>query len=203
MKRLALITVCAMLVAGPAVAETRNLRGFDAVGVQDQIRVEIEVGGAYSVEVTGRDAARVLTEVEGGALKIRQRNRPWFGSNRLDATVRVTMPELESVAAARGAELTATGVEAINFEIAAAMGAQVQVSGTCRTLDVAAAMGAVVRAEALVCETADVAAAMGGTARVYASESYEGAASMGGTINISGEGASRGHSTAMGGTIND
>ncbi len=203
MNRLVLAAICMAVLVTPAGAETRDVRGFDAVAVSDQIRVEIVVGGDYSVSVTGRDAARVSTEVEDGALKIRQRNRPWFGSNRLDATVRITMPELESVAAARGAELSATGVSAISFEIAAAMGAEVRVSGTCRSLDAAAAMGATVRADELRCETADVAASMGGSAQVYASQSYEGAASMGGTINISGEGASRGHSTAMGGTIND
>lgn len=203
MRQLVLAVVCAGVLAAPAVAETRNLRGFDAVAASDQIKVEITVGGDYSVTVTGRDADRVLTEVEDGALKIRQRNRRWFGSNDLDATVRISMPELESVAAARGAELTATGVEAITFEIAAAMGAEVRVSGTCRTLDAAAAMGATVHASELRCETVDVAASMGGTAEVYASRSYDGAASMGGTISVSGDGASSGHSTAMGGTIND
>ncbi|HYD87490.1 MAG TPA: DUF2807 domain-containing protein [Vitreimonas sp.] len=203
MKRLAVTAVLAMLMAGPAMAETRNHRGFDSVGAQDQIRVEITVGGEYAVDVSGRDAERVLTEVEGGTLKIRQRNRPWFGSRHLDATVRISMPELESVAAARGAELTATGVDAQHFEIAAAMGAEVRVRGTCSSLDAAAAMGAVIRADELLCQTADVAAAMGGDARVYASQSYEGAASMGGTINVAGEGADRGSSTAMGGSIND
>ena len=203
MKRLLITAALAVLLVSPASAETRNLRGFDAVGASDQTRVEITVGGDYSVEVVGRDAGRVLTEVDDGTLTIRQRNRPWFGSNHLDATVRIRMPELESVAAARGVELTATGVDAISFEIAAAMGAEVRVSGTCRTLEAAAAMGATIRADDLLCETADVAASMGGTAQVYASQTYEGAASMGGTINISGDGASRGESTAMGGTIND
>lgn len=203
MKRFVAATAVALLMAVPASAETRHLRGFDVVGVSDQIRVEITVGGDYAIEVTGRDAARVLTEVEDGTLKIRQRNRPWFGSRHLDANVRITMPELESVAAARGAELTATGVNAVAFEIAAAMGAEVRVSGTCRSLEAAAAMGATIEASALLCETADVAASMGGTAEVYASQTYEGAASMGGTIDISGDGASRGQSTAMGGTINN
>ncbi|MBC7770564.1 MAG: DUF2807 domain-containing protein [Phycisphaerales bacterium] len=203
MKRLVVTTILAMLLAAPASAETRNLRGFDSVAASDQIRVEIVVGGNYAVDVTGPDAERVLTEVEDGTLKIRQRNRPWFGNHGLDATVRISMPELESLAAARGVELTATGIDAEAFEIAAAMGAEVRVSGSCRSLDAAAAMGAVIRADELRCETADVAASMGGEARVYASVTYEGAASMGGSINISGDGASRGHSTAMGGTIND
>lgn len=203
MKRFVATTAIALMLALPAAAETRNLSGFDSVGAQDQIEVIIAVGAPYAVEVTGRDAARVLTEVEDGTLKIRQRNRPWFGSQNLDATVRISMPELESLAAARGAEVSATGVSAQHFEVAAAMGAEVRVSGTCRSLDAAAAMGGSIRADQLICETADVAAAMGGDARVYASQTYEGAASMGGTINVSGDGASRGSSTAMGGTIND
>jgi len=203
MNRLVATTVIAMLLVAPAAAETRSHSGFDSVGAQDQITVIITVGGEYSVDVSGPDAERVLTEVEDGTLKIRQRSRSWFGNHNLDATVRISMPELESVAAARGVELTASGVNAQHFEIAAAMGAEVRVTGTCRSLDAAAAMGAVIRADELLCETAEVAAAMGGDARVYASQTYEGAASMGGSINVSGDGASRGNSTAMGGTIND
>lgn len=192
-----------LMLSATAHAETRSLSGFDSVGASDQLRVEIVVGGDYAVEVTGADADRVVTEVDGGTLKIRQRNRPWFGSRQLDATVRVSMPELEELAGARGVEIIATGVEANAFDVAAAMGAVVRVSGTCRALDAAAAMGGDIRAEGLQCETADVAAAMGGTAHVFASQSYEGSASMGGTINVAGNGASHGRSTAMGGTIND
>jgi hypothetical protein len=167
------------------------------------MRVEISVGGDYAVEVTGADADRVRTRVEDGALLIDQRNRPWFGSRHLNAVVRVSVPELESIAAARGVEVSARGVESERFDIAAAMGAEVRVSGTCGVLDATAAMGASIRADELQCRVADVSAAMGGSARVYASETYEGSASMGGSIDISGDGASRGRSTAMGGSIND
>lgn len=204
MNRLITPALAALLMVGAAAhAETRNLRGFDSVGASDQLRVEIVVGGDYAVEVTGADADQVRTEVEGDTLKIRQRNRPWFGSRRLDATVRVSMPELDGLAGARGAEIRASGVDAGSFDIAAAMGAVVRVDGACRALDASASMGGDIRAEGLQCETADVSAAMGGTAHVFVSQSYEGAASMGGTINVSGGGASQGRATAMGGSIND
>lgn len=189
--------------AGAAHAETRNLRGFDSIAAADQIRVEIVVGDAYAVEVTGSDASRVVTEVNGGTLEIRQRSRHWFGNQDLDAIVRVSLPELERISAARGVELVASGVAANHFSVSAAMGADVRISGACRALDASASMGGMIRADGLHCETADVSAAMGGEARVYASQTYEGSASMGGAISISGEGASRGRATAMGGTIND
>ncbi|MBN8608346.1 MAG: DUF2807 domain-containing protein [Caulobacterales bacterium] len=203
MRLMATAAVLALAMAASASAETRNLRGFNSIGASDQMRVEISVGGDYAVEVTGADADRVRTRVEDGALLIDQRNRPWFGSRHLNAVVRVSVPELESIAAARGVEVSARGVESERFDIAAAMGAEVRVSGTCGVLDATAAMGASIRADELQCRVADVSAAMGGSARVYASETYEGSASMGGSIDISGDGASRGRSTAMGGSIND
>jgi hypothetical protein len=203
MRLMATAAVVALVMAASASAETRNLRDFNSIGASDQMRVEISVGGEYAVEVTGADAARVRTRVEDGTLLIDQRNRPWFGSRHLNAVVRISVPELESIAAARGVEVNARGVDAERFDIAAAMGAEVRVSGTCGVLDAAAAMGASIRADELQCRTADVSAAMGGSARVYASETYEGSASMGGSIDISGDGASRGRSTAMGGSIND
>lgn len=203
MRLMATVAVVALVMATSASAETRDLRGFNSIGASDQMRVEISVGGEYAVEVTGADAARVRTRVEDGTLLIDQRNRPWFGSRHLNAVVRISVPELESIAAARGVEVNARGVDSERFDIAAAMGAEVRVSGTCGVLDAAAAMGASIRADELQCRTADVSAAMGGSARVYASETYEGSASMGGSIDISGDGASRGRSTAMGGSIND
>lgn len=203
MKRVVAVTALAALLAVPASAEMRSLSGFSAISVSDGIELEVTAGSPYAIEVTGADAARVLTEVEDGTLRIRQRNRSWFGRNDLDATVRVSLPELHALAASRGVEVNATGIEAEAFDLSAAMGADVRVSGACGALDASASMGAVIRAGDLHCRTADVSASMGADARVYASESYEGSASMGASINVDGDGANHGRATAMGGSIND
>lgn len=203
MKPVMALTALAAALAAPAAAEMRELRGFTEIVVSDGINLEVTAGSPYAVEVTGTDASRVETRVEGGVLRIRQRNRPWFGRSDLDADVRVSLPQLHGLAASRGVSASATGIEAETFDLAAAMGAEVRVAGSCGALDAAASMGAVIRAGELHCRTVDVAASMGADARVYASESYEGSASMGASINVDGDGASNGRATAMGGSIND
>ncbi|MBI3438153.1 MAG: DUF2807 domain-containing protein, partial [Proteobacteria bacterium] len=135
----------ALTIAAPASAEMRNLTGFTEVQAQDHIVVEVRIGPQYSVEVTGPEASRINTRIERGQLKISERNRPWFGPDRrVNALVRVTAPALSGLAAAKGATLSAFDVTADDMSLAAAMGGELRVNGTCRSVDVAAAMGGVV-----------------------------------------------------------
>ncbi|MBL8536295.1 MAG: DUF2807 domain-containing protein [Hyphomonadaceae bacterium] len=206
----------------PAVAETRALTGFDTVNASGNYRVEVAVGERFSVEVTGSDAARIRTVVDGDTLKIEPARRAWFGNPRYDALVRVTAPQLAGVAASRGMSMTAAGggacpsfdaVAAMGAELSvtdlqcgavdavAAMGAALTLAGSCEALDVSAAMGATVRARNLHCENADLSAAMGADVAAYATARYEASASMGGDISVAGGAQSDGNTAAMGGSI--
>jgi hypothetical protein len=189
-------------LAGAASAETRNVTGFTGVSAADRIRVEVSVGPAYRVEVTGADARRVSTRVDDGTLRIRRTNRSiWGGTPPIDATVRVTMPAIESLSSSMGADLNATGVNTRDVSLAAAMGGELSVAGACTTLDASVSMGGVIKAERLQCRDADVSASMGGEARIYASNRFEVSASMGGAVNVAGEGRAADVSLSMGGTL--
>jgi hypothetical protein len=223
MHRLIAPALLIAILAGPAAAETRALTGFDEVHASDKLRVEVTVGEAYAVEVDGADAGRVRTRIDGDELRISDARRPWIGSGRqLDAVVRVTMPEVRALAAARGAELRATlsgpcdqltavaamgatteveDLQCDSVEAAAAMGGTLRLAGTCRVLDATAAMGGNLRADRLQCETVDASAAMGGDVRAYASQSYDASAAMGGSVNVAGDASEREQSTAMGGSV--
>lgn len=221
--RTVFIAVAALVALSPqAFAETRNVRGFDSVGVEGNYRADVAVGSAYSVTVEGPDAARIRTRVEDGTLKVEPVSRPWFGNPRYNAVVHVTLPRLETIAAARGAEVTAIAggactdftaaaamgavlsvgsIECESVSATAAMGSQLTLAGTCGDLDVSAAMGADVSAEDLRCRTVDASASMGASLNAYASVSYDASASMGGDIDVSGEGGSGDRHASMGGSI--
>lgn len=203
--RVTLITTAALMaLASAAHAEPRNVSGFTGVSASDRIRVIVAVGEGYHVDVTGREADKVLTRVDNddNTLIIRRVRRPiWGGAPPIDATVRVTMPRLERLASSRGAELSASGVNTQSMSLAAAMGGELEVAGTCRALNAAASMGGVIDAEELRCETADVAASMGGEARVYASNRIDVAASMGGAVNLAGGGQVGDVALSMGGSL--
>ena len=193
--------IAAIFLAAPASAEMRELSGFRNVQAVDNIVVEVRLGPAFAVEVTGPQADRVITRVEGHALKISERNRPWFGPDRrVAALVRVTMPEVSGLAAARSANLTGFDIHARDISLAAAMGGELRVTGTCDGADVAAAMGGIVHAEGFQCARADISAAMGGEASVFASQTFQATAAMGGSVDIAG--GAHGDTTAvMGGEV--
>lgn len=203
MKKLLIVGVAAFALVGAANAETRNLTGFTSVNAADRIAVEITMGERHSVRVEGPDASKVQTRVENGdELRIRRTTRPWFGGTpRTNATVYITVPAIEGIAASRGASIEARDITATRMSIAAAMGGVVEITGTCTMLDAAAAMGAEVNATAFQCQTADVAASMGGTAQVFAARHMDAAASMGGAISNAGGATAGDDSTAMGGSV--
>lgn len=192
----------AILLVSPAAAEVRALSGFSGVAATDRIEVEVTTGAAFRVEVSGADAERVRTRVDGDVLRISRQGGNWFtGNRRLNAQVRVTLPAIDSLAASRGAEVRATEINSTDMSLAAAMGGEIRISGSCRSLDAAVSMGGAVRADDFQCEDADVAASMGGDARVFASRRFEAAASMGGAVNVAGGGQRGDVATSMGGSV--
>jgi len=201
MKYAAASVIAALAMAAPASGEMRNLTGFTSVQAQDNIVVEVRAGPQYAVEVTGPEANRIITRLDGSQLKISERNRPWFGRDRrINALIRVTAPNVSGLAAAKGATLNAFDITADDMSLAAAMGGELRVTGTCHAVDVAAAMGGIVRAQDFHCVTADISAAMGGEARVFATRTFDATAAMGGMVNIAG--GAHGDTTAvMGGQV--
>jgi hypothetical protein len=210
-------------LATPALAQPRDLSGFDTVAAEGRFRVEIAVGPEYQVVTEGPDAARISTRLDGDTLEIKPARRSWFGGNpRYDALVRVTLPRLEGVSAARGAVVNATvggecsefeaasamgaaltvaGIQCVSVDAAAAMGATLHLDGACETLDVSAAMGASVNAANLRCGVVDASAAMGGDVDAHATASYDASAAMGGDVQIAGAARAGDLSTAMGGSV--
>lgn len=203
LRHLAVPAILALALVSSAAAETRSLAGFDSVNAEDRLDVEVVVGPAFSVQIEGRDAGRVRTFVRDHQLHILQANRPWFGETpRLDARVRVTMPDIAGLSAARGALVNAADVRVEDMSLSAAMGGEVTITGACANLDVAVSMGGVIHAGDFHCSTADAAASMGGEARIYADRSLDASASMGGVVNVAGSPPTTDVSTSMGGEVN-
>ncbi|MBY0564564.1 MAG: DUF2807 domain-containing protein [Hyphomonadaceae bacterium] len=222
MRTLVISSLIMGLLVTPAAADERALSGFDSIVVSGNFRTQVSTADAFSVRVEGPDAQRIRTRVDGDTLRIDPVRRPWFGSPHFDATVTIAMPRLVSIAATRGAEVTANATGECNtFDATAAMGAQMEVSGlncsavdataamganlalegACERLDATAAMGGAVRAAGLHCRVADASAAMGGSIEAFASESYDASAAMGGDIDLKGGPTTGERSAVMGGSV--
>lgn len=204
MRVLLIAGVALVALSSVAGAEVRNLTGFNSINTSDRIAVEVRQGDAYRVEVLGSDADQVRTQLDGRALEIRQRSRPWFGGPRdIDARVIVTSPNIEGLAASRGASIQAEGIRASNISLAASMGGSIDVSGECVAVNAAASMGGAIDADGLECQTANISASMGGDAEVFASRSYNASASMGGAVRVEGNPQSGERSASMGGSVSN
>lgn len=169
-----------LAAAGVAHAEVRNLSGFTKVDANAGADVQVTVGGAFRVEVTGRDAARIITRVEGDTLIVQpQRGFSWRGRQ---ANIRVTMPSADGFSASSGADLIASGVNAQDITLDSSSGADLRVSGACRTFTADASSGADLDARNLRCESGAVDVSSGADARVFATGRIDIDASSGGGV---------------------
>jgi len=169
-----------LTMAGAAHAEVRNLTGFTKVAANAGTDVEVTVGGAFRVEVTGRDAARIITRISGDTLIVEpQRGFSWRGRQ---ANIRVTMPRADGFSASSGADLIATGVNAQDISLDSSSGADLRVSGSCRTFTADASSGADLDARNLRCESGAVDVSSGADARVFATGRIDIDASSGGGV---------------------
>lgn len=170
----------ALATAGVAHAETRNLSGFTKVEANAGTDVQVTVGGAFSVEVTGRDANRIVTRVQGDTLVV-EPTRDWSWRGR-QANVRVTLPRVNGLSASSGADLVATGVNGGAVDLDSSSGADLRVSGSCASFTAQASSGSDIDARNLRCETGSVDVSSGADAHVFASGRLDVDASSGGGV---------------------
>lgn len=180
MKLILAASALVLATAGVAHAEVRNLAGFTKVDANAGTDVQVTVGGAFRVEVTGRDADRIVTRVQGDTLIVEPvRGFSWRGRQ---ANIRVSMPRVDSLSASSGADLVATGVNGGSIALDSSSGADLRVSGTCATFTADASSGSDIDARQLRCESGSVDVSSGADARVYASGRLDVDASSGGGV---------------------
>ena len=186
---LGMIAASALLVSA-ASAETRALNGFDSVSAAGRVEVEIVIGQAFGVELTGPRVDNVITRVEGGRLEIETRNNRgnWRGR---DAHVRITMPSLRALDVAAGAAVNAREVSAAAFALDVSSGATADVTGACESLTLDISSGANVRAGDFRCGDVRADASSGASATVYAANAIAVDASSGASLRWRGEAQTR------------
>lgn len=88
--------------SGEEINDNRELTSFQSIDViGDEMRLRIEQGNGYAVAYHGRQELEPVISVEGGVLKIEQKERKTRGflNHKSTASITVTVPEtvLESV----------------------------------------------------------------------------------------------------------
>lgn len=181
MRLILIASVMVLASAGLANAETRNVSGFTRVSARAGTDVQVTVGSGYQVEVTGRDAARITTRVDGDTLIV-EPVRGWSWRGGRNANVLVTLPRVDALEASSGSDLVATGLNAGAVSLSSSSGADLRVSGTCASFEADASSGSDLHAQELRCENGSVDVSSGADARVYASGRLDVDASSGGGV---------------------
>jgi hypothetical protein len=117
---------------GQGRSETRKVDSFDSIDMRGAARLEITVGQPESLVVEGRASSieRVETEVRNDTLYIESKPRDWFMSNnRRRITVKITVPELESLEVEGGNDVRLTGFAGGETKIRAAGAAHILADG--------------------------------------------------------------------------
>lgn len=205
MKSIILAAAMLLMGSGAAVAETQSIAVGDlhALEAAGAFKVEI-VGGpqsAAALEGAPDELAKLRAVVHGERLVVETRCTVFCSNHTIHAVLRVTAPALQSIAISRGAEATATGLNADALRLDVSMGGALDAAGSCGSLAVVARMGAEVDAKHLACRSADVRASMGADVSVHASESVDAHASMGASVNVAGAPVRHDTSAFMGGDI--
>jgi hypothetical protein len=183
MKTYLIIAAASLAACSPALAESRtyNLAGFDAVKASAGVNVILKQG-AFAVRADGTDRAldRLDVSVQGGVLRITHKSdMNMFGFGR-SAVVTVTAPAYASIAASSGSDVSGADLRFDALKASSSSGADLELSGSCRSLSLSAGSGADFVARGLTCTSITAEVSGGGDADLSgACETLEASASGG------------------------
>lgn len=124
---------------GPMRTESRKVGTFDAIEMDGDGKLQIDVGSPASVTIEGKQGvvAALKTEVRGDTLYISSKRRDWMffgGTQRL--TLHITVPRLASLKLDGGNDVRLTGFNGGESRIKVQGAAHVEADGTLQELTV-------------------------------------------------------------------
>ena len=193
---------------GDMQEESRTVEDFDSVEVHAGLNLSLEDGSSTSVEVEidSNLMEMVETVVEGSTLIIRPVQGKFGLRPSKGSVIRVTAPEVESIAASGGADATVELNESSNVEMRASGGSDINarvdvnelslnasggsdidIEGESKSIDATASGGSDVNARKLEAESASGNASGGSDVKFGSVETVEGSASGGSGICYEGD----------------
>ncbi len=133
--------------SGDATTRSYAVSGFTGIVAAGSDSVEVTKGDAFAVTATGDSAVldRLVIRVKDGALEIRRRSGNWSGTG--SATIKVTMPALDSIVAAGSGDVTTDSLTGDEAEVTVAGSGMVRIDAVAvRQLDITVAGSGTVEA---------------------------------------------------------
>jgi hypothetical protein len=171
----------------PVETKTYDLSGFDSVSASAGVNVDLKQG-PFSVTAEGPKSRldRLIVERKGEELVIRREPTVSWGVWSRGDLVTVVAPAYSGIKASGGADVFGDGLQLADIRIDINGGADINLSGSCKSLTLEASGGADFRGRELACESASVSASGGADAFVTATRDASGRGSGGADIAFYG-----------------
>lgn len=187
---------------GAPYSSSQTYTGFDKVDVSAGVEVVLAQGG-FNVNAESPDGSsldNLIVEVVGKTLRVsrKQTMMNWGGPRY---RVSVSAPAYSALEASSGSSLDGSGLQLVDLDVDVSSGAQMHVSGVCKTLRVGISSGASFDGEGLKCEAANIDASSGAHAEAFATRSADGNASSGASVTFHGNPASLEKDSSSGGSV--
>ena len=177
---------------GPHIEKSFDFTGFDKIEVVGVYNMDVEVGGDFSIETSGRekDMNKMDVYVEDGVLVLatdeNKKRRGWRGNNNRGIDITITMPSLDGIEITGIGNGEINGINADDFDIEVAGIGAMELNGKCDTLNADYAGMGELNARGLKCNDVTVDMSGMGSASVYASDSVDADMSGMGSIDVYG-----------------
>ena len=171
------------------VQQTHDLQDFDAIEVRGVYRLNVTAGEDYKVFTSGapKEVQGMKVYVKNGVLILDQEKKKGKMKNRDGVWVEINLPSLGSVDISGVGTGDISGVDSELFDLDVSGVGELNINGTCGTVNASMRGVGEVNAKNLECRQADVALKGVGAVTIFASESVNVSAKGIGSVDVYGK----------------
>lgn len=219
------VAACIQATGANANKQTRQITGFHGVSVTSGIDLYLTQKNAeeVTVEAESEDINKIITEVEGGILKIYIKEKSWFNMNwnSKPRKVYVSFKTLDKIDASAGSDVVSENrfkldelkidassgsdvkldLEANQVNVGSSSGSDVSLKGSANNLHVDASSGSDIDASELQAKDCNASVSSGSDIKVNVTENLDANASSGGDISYSGNPKTKDINESSGGDV--
>lgn len=205
--------------------QTRQIIGFHGISVSSGIDLYLTQKNVeeVAVEADADKLDKIITEVEGGILKIYIREKSWFNLNwnKNAPKVYVSFKTLDKLEASAGSDVNAQGIlkfeklnlnassgsdiklelEATELNVGTSSGSDISLKGNATSMQADASSGSDINASELQTKKCNASVSSGSDIRVYVTDDLYANASSGGDITYSGNPKTKDINESSGGDV--
>jgi hypothetical protein len=220
-----LLLAAACIQATGADRQTRQITGFHGVSVTSGIDLYLTQKNVeeVTVEAESEDINKIITEVEGGVLKIYVKEKSWFNMNwkSKPRKIYVSFKTLDKIDASAGSDVVSEGrlklselkvdassgsdvrleLEATQLNVGSSSGSDISLKGNTNNLQVDASSGSDIDASELQSKNCNASVSSGSDIKVNVTEKLDASASSGGDITYTGNPKTKDINESSGGDV--